>query len=57
MPKQSFQEWMKQVDAKIANNCGGLTSEDLPDCCYADWYGQGMSASVAARKAMKYSQE
>jgi len=32
----AFDAWMRQVDEHIANQLGGLTSEDLPDHAYAD---------------------
>ena len=38
MNKQSFEVWMAEVDALIAEELGGLTSEDLPDAEYYDYY-------------------
>ncbi len=50
--KISFQDWMKQVDKAISDKVG-LTSSDLADICYRDLYDDGVSASSAARKAIK----
>lgn len=48
----SFDDWMKRVDAHIAKRFG-LTSADLPDCCYRDWYCDGMGPVSAAKKAIR----
>ncbi len=53
MYKLTFQEWMTAVDSVIEEVMGGLTSADLPDCCYRDWYSAGKSAKSAANKAMR----
>jgi hypothetical protein len=53
---KSFEEWMKTVDAHLSNRAGGMTSADLPDCCYGDWYEDGLSPSTAARKAIRVAQ-
>ena len=49
----AFAVWMAKVDAKIAAKAFGLGSDDLPDCCYADWFEDGVSPSEAAAKAIK----
>jgi hypothetical protein len=49
---QEFRAWMKKVDAHISRKLGGLTSDDLPDCCYRDWFNDGTSPSKAAKMAM-----
>ena len=49
-----FNAWMSKVDAHIANVCG-FTSEDLPDCCYADWFEDGITPSRAAKKAIRFA--
>lgn len=48
----SFDDWLKRVDMAI---CGklGIGLADLPDCCYADWYEDGITPSQAARLAVK----
>jgi hypothetical protein len=53
----TFEQWMQLVEANIARMTGGLSSADLPDCCYADWYEDECSAKSAARKAIRYAQD
>jgi hypothetical protein len=54
--KQSFEDWMKKVDCHIEYAIG-LSTSDLPDCCYRDWYDNGMSAKAAAAKAIRYAND
>lgn len=51
-----FEKWIKAVDAHIAAFCG-LGSDDLPDCCYRDWYDSGVSPAAAAKRAIKNAKE
>jgi Family of unknown function (DUF5419) len=53
MKKLSFEDWMVRVNKQIADRCGGLTSEDLPDWHYMDSYEAGESPSSAARQALR----
>lgn len=48
----SFEEWMRQVNNAISDRLAGLTSDDLPDCCYRDWYDEGLSVRQAALRAI-----
>ncbi len=57
MKKKSFEQWMKEVNELVAKKCGGLTAGDLPDCPYADWYEDGVSAKSAASRAVKNAKE
>lgn len=50
--KKSFEAWMKMVDAIISSKIG-LSSNDLPDCPFMDWWEDGMSSASAAKKAIK----
>lgn len=50
--QMKFDAWKKEMDREIAKRIG-LTSDDLPDQCYADWYTSGMTALAAAKKAIK----
>jgi len=52
MAKTTFEQWMKSVDAILVNSIG-ISSADLPDCCYLDWYDDGISAKSAARRAVR----
>lgn len=56
MQTRTFEQWMDQVDAAIDNEIG-LTSEDLPDASYRDWYDDGLPPSRAAARAIKYAKE
>ena len=47
---------MKQVNNNISKLCG-MISDDLPDCCYKDWYDDGVKPLSAARRAIKNSDE
>ena len=49
---QDFGIWLKKVDSALARKCG-LTSDDLADCCYRDWYDSGVSPSDAAQMALE----
>ena len=54
---QTFEHWMKSVDKIISDKLMGMTSADLPDMCYRDYYDDGMSprqvAAMAIRSAME----
>ena len=50
----SFKQWMKKVDAVLIATCG-LSSHDLADCRYRDWYDDEMSPEEAARMALEYN--
>jgi hypothetical protein len=48
----TFEQWKKQVDKNISAICG-LTSDDLEDCCYMQWYTDGVKPLAAAKRAIK----
>ncbi len=48
---ETFSEWMARVN-KTLELRAGLTSEDLPDCPYRDWYQYGMTSHAAAAAVM-----
>jgi len=54
--KKTFEQWMAEVNQQI-ENMYGLSSDDLPDCCYRDWYDDGLSTKSAARRAIKNAGE
>lgn len=54
---KTFEQWMQDVNAAIAAIIGGLTSDDLPDCCYRAWYENGVTAKTAAKAAIKNANE
>ena len=52
MNATTFDQWMEYVDKWVAM-LAGCSVYDLPDCCFADWFADGMAAKTAARKAIK----
>lgn len=52
MPSEKFQAWMRRLDAALQKRVG-LSSGDLADCCYADWFKDGISPAQAARLALQ----
>jgi len=51
-----FEVWMKEVDARI-ERIFFVTSADLPDCCYRDWFDDGVTPLQAAVLAIKNANE
>ena len=49
---RSFEDWMERVNAALEGVCG-LSSEDLADCCYRDWYDDGTTPGDAAIMALE----
>ena len=54
--KQSFEEWKRQVD-NILSDRTGMSSDDLPDSLYRDWYDDGVKPSGAVSRAIKNARE
>jgi hypothetical protein len=54
--KLTYDEWMKKVDAILFRRYG-ITSADLIDCCYADWYADGKTPAGAVSAAIKAERE
>lgn len=52
----TFEQWMSLVNQNVEGQIG-LSTSDLPDCCYMEWYEEGKSPAAAARKAIKQSME
>ena len=50
--KQTFEQWFHAVDILIREEIG-IGANDLPDCCYHDWYDQGVRPKSAAKRAIK----
>ena len=48
----AFAAWFAKVDAAVVALCG-MSVNDLPDCCFRDWFEDGVSPSSAARRAVK----
>jgi len=49
---RTFEAWMDKVNAAIEGKCG-LTSRDLADQPYRDWFDSKMQPTAAANKALK----
>ena len=47
-----FNAWMKEVD-EITQLRIGLSIHDLEDCCFADWYDDGLSSAEVSRLAIQ----
>ncbi len=54
--KRTFEEWMAEVN-KVVEARVGLSTYDLPDCCYRDWYDSGVSVKSAAARAIRSAKE
>lgn len=52
----TFEHWKRTVDM-VLGSIAGLCSDDLPDCCYADWYEDGLSPAAAAKRALRAANE
>jgi hypothetical protein len=52
----NFEQWMKKVNLEINLLCG-LSADDLPDCCYQEWFEDRKSPKMAAKKAIKMAGE
>ena len=50
--EEAFSKWMGKVNARLIEKTG-MTSEDLPDCCYRDWFDDGMQPRSAAAQVIK----
>ena len=50
--KVSFEAWMQKVDAAIASKLMGMTSGDLADMCYYDYWKSGKSPAAMAKLAV-----
>jgi hypothetical protein len=47
-----FDRWMEAVDEAVQALCGASV-HDLADCCFADWFADGLSPREAARLAIE----
>lgn len=56
MPRKSFEDWLKDVDAIIQARTG-LSREDLPDIDYHSIYSDGKNALTAANRAIRNAKE
>lgn len=50
--KKTYEQWMAEVDREI-NKRVGLSSHDLSDVCYYDWYENDVTPARAAARAIK----
>ena len=54
--KTAFEQWLAKIDAILLSKIG-LSYNDLPDCPYAQWYEDGVTAKGAASRAIKNAKE
>lgn len=54
--RYEFDAWKRQVDAVLVRLCG-MTSDDLPDAPYADWFHGGKTPEQAAKKTLARAKE
>jgi hypothetical protein len=47
-----FEIWMMNLDFLIEENFG-LTSEDMPDQLYRDWFGEDLTPEEAYQRALE----
>lgn len=50
--RAKFEQWMQKVNNELTRLCG-MASDDLPDCCYADWYEKKVTPLAAAKRAKR----
>lgn len=48
----TYHEWMQAVDAHLRSR-SGLSSDDLADQTYHDWYDDGMDPIEAAEQVLE----
>ncbi len=54
--KQDFEHWLAKVDAAVEARTG-MSLSDLPDCCFRDWYDDGVTPSAAAARVIRNANE
>ena len=54
MGRRSFVAWMAAVDGWVMSMTGGMSVRDMSDGCFHDWWEDGMSPKVAARKCVRH---
>jgi hypothetical protein len=48
----TFAQWLACVDHWLLARTG-MVSADLPDCCYRDWFEDGVTPRQAASRAIR----
>jgi hypothetical protein len=51
--QREFERWMTAVDNVIAVKLYGLSSSDLPDQTWRDWFDEGLTAAEAAQECLE----
>lgn len=52
--KKTFEQWKNEAN-KICEANYGMSLDDLEDCCYMDWYEDGVSPNAAVKRAIKHN--
>ena len=50
--RELFEAWKKMVESTVVR-ITGMSTDDLPDYPYADWFQEGVKPSVAAEWAIR----
>lgn len=53
---RTFEQWMDLVNQNVESKLG-LSTADLPDCCYRDRYEDGASPKQAASRAIRNARD
>ena len=56
MTRLDYETWMKLVDDFVWARVG-CSVHDLADCCFWDWWNDGVTARGAAARAIKNQRE
>jgi hypothetical protein len=46
--EKTFESWLAEINKYLP-----CSTADLPDCCYYEWYEDGVTPKVAAKRALK----
>lgn len=52
--EQAFRAWKAKVNAACESICG-MSTDDLEDQPYWDWFTDGVPPATAARRAIRYA--
>lgn len=55
--RKPFDVWFAKVNSAVEAETGGLSVNDLPDCCFRDWFDDGVKPEAAAKRALKNASE
>jgi hypothetical protein len=50
--KLTFEQWMSKINKRLETICG-ISTDDLPDMCYADMYEHGATVSEVVAEVLE----